>query len=123
MRTRVCSVMVAAALLRSQALAMETSPEQDYLHVAYCDLVRNPAGYDGKKVSVQATYRYGFEWQEIYCVECRASAKTWLEFPGDPPTQIKKALKGVPQYQGTLNATFRGVFHSCGSFGDGGDGV
>lgn len=93
----------------------------DYDEVAYCDLVHDPARYDGKRVTVSASYRYGFEWQELYCLTCQGAGRTWLEFPQDPPPEMKRAFKGTPKGQGTLNATFRGVFQAKpGSFGDGG---
>ena len=89
--------------------------------VAYCDLVNNPEKYDGKEVTVRATYRYGFEWQEIFCLECRKVGKTWLEFDDDAAAQYKAALKKFPKHQGTVNAVFAGIFQSSkGPFGDGG---
>jgi hypothetical protein len=114
----------ALGLLLLSWLGIVASPNSgsgDYAEVAYCDLVRDAARYDGKRVRVSASYRYGFEWQEIYCVTCRDAGKTWLEFPQDPPKGMKRALKGAPKGQGTLNAIFKGVFQAKpGSFGDGG---
>jgi hypothetical protein len=49
----------------------------------FCDLVRNPAEYNGKTVTVRATYRYGFEWEELYCLDCLDKGKAWLEVPSD----------------------------------------
>lgn len=89
--------------------------------VAYCDLVNNPEKYDGKEVTVRAIYRYGFEWQEIFCLECRKVGKTWLEFDDDAAAQYKAALKKFPKHQGTVNAVITGIFQSSkGPFGDGG---
>jgi hypothetical protein len=89
--------------------------------VAYCDLVTDPDKYDGKEVTVRATYRYGFEWQEVFCMECRKIAKTWLEFDGELNRESKARLKKFPRDQGTVNATFTGTFHSSkGPYGDGG---
>jgi hypothetical protein len=89
--------------------------------VAYCDLVTNPDKYDGKEVTVHATYRYGFEWQEIFCMECRKIAKTWLEFDEELKSDFKSKLKKFPRDQGTVNAIFTGTFHSSkGPYGDGG---
>jgi len=88
--------------------------------ISYCDLVKNPEKYDGKEVSVRATYRYGFEWQELFCLDCRKTAKTWLEFDNDD-TQYKASLKKFPKNQGTISAIFTGTFHSSkGPYGDGG---
>lgn len=89
--------------------------------VAHCDLVMNPDRYDGKEVTVLATYRYGFEWQELLCLECRKVGKTWLEFDDDLEAKSKSELKKFPKGQGTVNAVFTGTFQSSkGSYGDGG---
>ena len=45
--------------------------------VEFCDLMADPAKYDGKTVKVRATWRYGFEWDELYCRGCRELGKTW----------------------------------------------
>lgn len=87
--------------------------------VEYCVLLQNPDRYDGKEVTVHATYRYGFEWQEIFCLECRKLGKTWLEFDDDLTRQSRTELKKWPKDQGTINAVFIGTF-SKGTYGDGG---
>lgn len=88
--------------------------------VEYCDLIKNPEAYDGKEVTVRATYRYGFEWQEIYCLECRNLGKTWLEI-WDITKKSKKIFRKFPENDGTFNAIFTGIFQSSkGPFGDGG---
>ena len=84
-------------------------------HVRFCDLVQNPDEYNGKEVAVRATYRYGFEWQELYCLNCVQKGKAWLELPDDEG--ISKALRHVPKGAGIVNATFQGVFLSGGHFG------
>jgi hypothetical protein len=88
--------------------------------VEYCALVKNPEKYDGKEVTVRATYRYGFEWSEIFCLDCRDTGKTWLEI-GDITKKSEKILKKFPKDDGTINALFTGTFESSkGPFGDGG---
>jgi hypothetical protein len=86
-----------------------------------CDLLDQPQGFDGKRVTVRASYRYGFEWQEIYCLQCRQRAKVWLAIPPVLPKAVQSSLHRLPKDQGTVNATFTGVFHGKPSvFGDGG---
>jgi hypothetical protein len=87
--------------------------------IDFCDLLKNPETYNGKEVTVRATYRYGYEWQEIYCLGCRNLGKTWLEM-GDITKKSKKILKKFPRDDGTITALFTGIFQSSkGSFGDG----
>jgi hypothetical protein len=92
-----------------------------YIPVSYCELVRHPKEYDGKNVAVRATYRYGFEWQEMFCMKCRDQGKTWLEFGTETASAVRRALGKAPRHQGTLNATFYGTFRGTkGPYGDGG---
>jgi hypothetical protein len=90
--------------------------------ISFCDLLRNPEKYDGKEVTVSASYRYGFEWQEIFCLDCRDKGKTWLEMDDDIITaESERILKRLPKNDGTVNALFTGIFVSSrSSFGDGG---
>jgi hypothetical protein len=86
-----------------------------------CELLNRPQVFDGKRVSVRASYRYGFEWQEVYCLQCRHLGKVWLAIPPEVPKAAQKSLNRLPKNQGTINATFTGVFHgSRSAFGDGG---
>jgi hypothetical protein len=92
-----------------------------YTPVSYCELVRHPKEYDGKNVAVRASYRYGFEWQEMFCIKCRDQGKTWLEFEAETASAVRRALGKAPRHQGTLNATFYGTFRGAkGPYGDGG---
>ena len=87
--------------------------------VEFCDLMADPAKYDGKTVKVRATWRYGFEWDELYCRGCRELGKTWrtvAELDKETRTKVKR----LPKESGTVNAVFTGVFRmSGGPFGDG----
>lgn len=92
-----------------------------YTPVSYCELVHHAKEYDGKSVAVAAAYRYGFEWQEMFCMKCRNSGKTWLEFETETASAVRRTLHKAPQHQGTLNATFYGTFRGTkGPYGDGG---
>jgi hypothetical protein len=94
---------------------------EGYQPVSYCELMRHPKEYDGKSVAVRTTYRYGFEWQEMFCVKCRDQGKTWLEFAAETSSAVRRALGKAPRHQGTLNATFFGTFRGTkGPYGDGG---
>ena len=90
---------------------------QSQTPVSFCDLVRNPEKYDGKVLSVRATYRYGFEWQQFYCLDCLDRGKAWLEIPSDLDNTSEKALRRAPKGAGIVNLTVEGVFVSGGRFG------
>ncbi len=84
------------------------------------DVVSRPGSFDGKKVTIRATYRFGFEWQELYCLPFRPSSRVWLAISPEVSTRLRRQLARLPRSQGTVNANFTGVFHGVPSaFGDG----
>lgn len=83
----------------------------------FCDLVRSPEKYNGKEVTVRATYRYGFEWSELYCLDCLDQGKAWLDMPTALEDTLAKSLKKMPKGAGIVNLTVQGVFVSGGTFG------
>jgi hypothetical protein len=84
---------------------------------ALCELLRNPEKYNGKEVTVRATWKYGFEWSQFYCLDCLDKGKAWLEIPYDIDDSSSKALRAIPKGAGIVNVTVRGVFMSGGHFG------
>jgi hypothetical protein len=90
--------------------------------VVFCDLVRNPEKYNGREVTVRATYRYGFEWSELYCLDCleRGKARSgiaWLRIPSDLDDDSVRSFKKVPKGSGIVNLTVQGVFASGETYG------
>jgi hypothetical protein len=85
--------------------------------ITFCDLVRNPEKYSGKKVIVRATYKYGLEWSQLYCLDCLDKGKAWLEMPVALEDTSARSLKKMPKYAGIVNLTVQGVFVSGGTFG------
>jgi len=85
----------------------------------FCELLRNPEKYNGKEVTVRATWRYGFEWSQFYCLDCLDKGRAWLQVPSDLEEDgpSAKALRGIPKGAGIVNITVQGVFMSGGHFG------
>jgi hypothetical protein len=83
----------------------------------FCDLLRNPEKYNGKEVTVRATWRYGYEWSQFYCLDCLDKGRAWLEMPFDLDDASMKALRRTPKGAGIVNLTVEGVFMSGGRFG------
>src|SRR6266851_723480 len=54
-------------------------PPGDVKTVPFCEMVRNPKLYDHQKVRVAAIYRYGYEWSQLYCLDCIDTGATWVE--------------------------------------------
>ena len=84
---------------------------------AFCDLLRNPEKYNGSEVTVRATWRYGYEWSQFYCLDCLDKGKAWLEMPYERDEASSKTLRAIPKGAGIVNVTVRGVFMSGGHFG------
>lgn len=91
---------------------------EDYITVDYCELIKNPSLYDGKKVRVEATYRYGYEWSEIYCPDCfDLKKRTWVKLDNlnescTSKKLLKKLSKDSPKGR-TLSVVFSGTFESA----------
>jgi len=85
--------------------------------ISFCDLVRNPGKVNGKEVTIRATHRYGFEWEELYCLDCLDKGKAWLEIPADIDDASQKALKRAPKGAGIINLTVSGTFMSGSTYG------
>jgi len=83
----------------------------------FCDLMRSPGKYNGKDVTIRATYRYGFEWSELYCLDCLDQGKAWLDMSTALEDKSAKSLKKMPKDAGIVNLTVQGVFVSGGTFG------
>jgi hypothetical protein len=73
--------------------------------ISFCDLIRTPEKYAGKLVKVRATYKYGFEWQQLYCLDCLDKGKTWLDLSGGIDERSEKSLKLAPKGAGIVNLT------------------
>ena len=82
----------------------------------FCDLLRNPQQHSGQEVRIRATYRYGFEWSELYCLSCRDKGKAWLEFAGLDDAS-DQAVRRLPKGSGIVNLTVQGTFVSGARFG------
>jgi hypothetical protein len=96
------------------SLAATRSAADDLL--AFCDLLKNPESYNGKEMTVRATYKYGFEWQQLYCLDCLNSGKAWIEFEGLDERSVN-VLKLAPKDAGTVNVTVQGTFVSGDHYG------
>lgn len=84
--------------------------------VSFCDLVRNPEKYNGQEIRVRATYRYGFEWSELYCLDCLDKGKAWLA-PVAIDEAAERAFRRLPKGAGIVNLTVQGVFVSGDTYG------
>ena len=85
--------------------------------VKFCDLLRNPEKYRDQQVKVRATFRYGFEWQQLYCLDCLDKGRAWLWLPDEMDDESTRTFKKMPKGAGMVNLTVVGVLHFGGSYG------
>lgn len=113
----VCTALLFATLTAQaqKAAPPQSSPISEIPTVAYCDLIHNPENYDGKIIRINATYRSGFEWAELYCLNCWDMAhRTWVDFEGELCRKSKKI-----NHNGTMNVQVVGKFFGIGRMGYG----
>src|SRR5271167_3192035 len=90
--------------------------------VLFCDLVKAPEQFVGKRIRVRAIYRYGFEMQRLDPPGCCAErgTKIWVEIKPELEGDSRKHYSKFPKGMGLALATFEGKFDSGGRYGDGG---
>jgi hypothetical protein len=103
-------------IIVATSLLLLSGPGSPSTPVTFCDLLLTPDKYDRNHVTVRATWKYGFEWSRLYCLDCADKIKVWLEIPEDIDDSSGKALKRALS-AGIVNVTVEGVFRGPGSFG------
>src|SRR5579883_3651657 len=89
--------------------------------VSYCELVKTPMSFSGKRIRVRAIYKYGFEIQRLEQPTCCPNAaKIWVEIHSGLEGNSLKLFRKFPKGMGLALATFVGTFESGGPYGDGG---
>jgi hypothetical protein len=90
--------------------------------VSYCDLVKAPQQFAGKRIRVRAIYKYGFEIQRLDPPACcpEREAKIWVEIEDELQGGSLKLYRKFPKGMGLSLATFEGIFEAGGPYGDGG---
>jgi hypothetical protein len=109
----------AAAGLGAAALgaaAPGNSKTRDGSHtITLCAALDDERALNGKTVTVRATYRYAYEAQELYCLNCATLGRTWIEWRDDDAT--RQSLARLPAGSGTANVVVSGRFVSEGHYG------
>jgi hypothetical protein len=110
------SCIVALVLLASSCCAATAQA------VSYCDLVKAPQQFAGKRIRVRAIYKYGFEIQRLDSPACcpERGVKIGVEIETGLEGDSLKFYHKFPKGMGPALATFEGTFESSGPYGDGG---
>lgn len=99
-------MMMKTLLLALLFCAGETA--QDVVETSFCDLVRKPYEYGGRRVRVRATHRFAFEASELYCLGCIDRGRVWLD--ASPNLSRRDAKKLTSHHSSTSNILVEGKF-------------
>jgi hypothetical protein len=115
------SFVVALVLLISAGSAVAQKAEA-VEEVSYCDLVKTPQQFAGRRIRVRAIYKYGFELQRLDSPNCcpERGTKIWVEIESGLEGDSLRLYRKFPKGMGLALATFEGRFESGGPYGDGG---
>jgi hypothetical protein len=98
------------------------TPDAAVMEISYCDLVKAPQQFAGKRIRVRAIFKDGFEIQSLdppaCCPEYRA--KIWVAIKDGLQRSSLKIYRKFPKGMGLSLATFEGTFQAGGPYGDGG---
>jgi hypothetical protein len=98
-------VPLRTAIPKDRAFVLD---RKTYTPVPYCELVRNPMEYDGKRIAVRSGYMLGFEEEVMLSLKCRDL--TLMAFKPET-VKAERVLQKARRHWGTFNATFYGTFH------------
>jgi len=88
--------------------------------VPYCSLVSSPGTYAGQEVRVVGVYRTGFEWSQLYSLQCPDAGSAWVEWNGYHRCSEDPRPKELifPASEGTFGLVARGKLEGGqGGFG------
>src|SRR5262249_50837070 len=87
--------------------------------VSYCDLVKTPQLFSGKRIRVRAIYDYGFEIstlnQPVCCPE--RGNRIWVEIDPELEGSSLKLFRRFPEGMGSALVTFEGTFETGQVYG------
>jgi hypothetical protein len=108
-------LVVASALLLGCAHHAPRT-ERSYSAISVCSLLDSADTHVGREVTVYGTYRYGFEWQDLYCVRCAGTRDgfVWIEFEEEAEWPTGQHFS---RDQGSFNVVFRGQFDTGTTYG------
>ena len=87
--------------------------------ITFCEMIQRPEAYDNKTVRVKAIYRFGFEWSELYSIDCWSREnRTWVDFDesfeSNSDSKLTKKVEGNGDKGRTVAVVFVGKFHGSG---------
>jgi hypothetical protein len=119
--TLACVLFISSGHARFQP--NQVKPNTSPPRVELCYVLRNSEFYDGKHVTLRATFRIGRKQSQLYCMACIDGGRVWmrelLPAGGEVSAGIKE-LNDLIQENGkgvTVNGVFTGLFRGPGQYG------
>ncbi len=106
-------------LLGCGSVRAQNNPETTSQDVTYCQLVKNPSAFAGKRIRVRAIFRYFTEIQRLESPMCcpEPGPKISVEFEISLEGHSLKLFRRFPEGGGLVLATFVGTFKGGGTYG------
>jgi len=88
-----------------------------------CEVLRDSEFYNGKQVTVKATFRLGRKQSQLYCMACIDGGRVWmrelLPARGEVAPGLKKLNDLILENEKgiTVNGIFTGTFRGAGQYG------
>jgi hypothetical protein len=116
------TVALIAVLFVATDLRAVDKPESRAKDVSYCDLVKTPQLFSGKRIRVRAIYDYAFEIQSLNQPGCWPTHgdRIWVEIEAELEGSSLKLFRKFPKGMGSALATYEGRFETGQAYGDGG---
>jgi len=100
----------------------KSKPSSSPARVELCEVLRNSEFYEGKQITVRATFRAGRKERQLFCMAC-IDGRVWmreiLPSGGEIAPGLKKLNDLILENEKgiTLNGTFTGTFRGPGVYG------
>ena len=101
----------------------KTKPSGPPVRVELCKVLRNSEFYEGKQITVRATFRLGRKERQLFCMACIDEGRVWmreiLPSGGEIAPSLKKLNDLIQENNKgiTLNGIFTGTFRGPGVYG------
>jgi hypothetical protein len=116
-------LLLVGAMTAAVSLLMASKQSQPPPVMHLCDVLKETQQYDGKQITVRATYRSGVETSQLFCLACIDRGRVWmrelLPRDGEISSGVKKLNELVYEARPgiTVNGIFTGIFRGPGQYG------
>ena len=117
------AVLLLVGAMTAAVSLLASNPGQPPPVMHLCDVLKETNQYDGKQITVRATYRSGMATSQLYCLACIDPGRVWMRelLPRDgeiaPGVRKLNELLHEAGPAVTVNGIFTGIFRGPGQHG------